>query len=501
VIVAGIGLVMLAGLAYLFYTNVLADYLARGGTETPAPALTQSPTAPAEQGKGALTPPSSNVSKLESPARPSGSQPRELGNEVEVADLKKPDKPEPPPVLPPSVSKPEPEKPPAPPTIEVTIPAPSAVAGVDAARIDSAIAKGVRYLKQQQQPDGTFDPGRPMAYAALCGLTLLECKVRADDPSVTKAAQLVRRMIADSTVTYDLSTAVLFLDRLGDPRDRPLIHAAALRIIAGQDTWGGWSYHCEALSPAATQEMHALLKAKRPKVLPAPPAKALEPNASGPSAMGELAWNRWGGRIRVYPGDNSNTQFALLALWVARRHDVAAGLPLVCSYRRYQVTQNQDGGWAYHATNQNSTNTMTCAGLLGLAIGRGAVPGAGGKDKLEDPSIQRALQALGEHIGTPVKDGESPPPMQNLYFLWSVERVAMLYDLKTVGSKDWYGWGAQTLLANQQPDGHWTGTNYNGRTDLADTCFALLFLNRSNLVSDLTENLRLHMVIRDPGAK
>ena len=32
-------------------------------------------------------------------------------------------------------------------------------------------------------------------------------------------------------------------------------------------------------------------------------------------------------------------------------------------------------------------------------------------------------------------------------------------------------------------------------------CFALLFLKRANFVADLTENLKVRMVIRDPGAK
>ena len=126
----------------------------------------------------------------------------------------------------------------------------------------------------------------------------------------------------------------------------------------------------------------------------------------------------------------------------------------------------------------------------------------GDKAKLENPAIQNGLRALGQHIGTPSKDAAARPAMQNLYFLWSVERVAMLYDLKTIGGKDWYGWGAQILLANQQPDGQWNGgQQYTGEDAHLDTCFALLFLKRSNLVSDLTENLRLHMVIRDPGAK
>ena len=87
--------------------------------------------------------------------------------------------------------------------------------------------------------------------------------------------------------------------------------------------------------------------------------------------------------------------------------------------------------------------------------------------------------------------------MQNLYFLWSVERVAMLYDLRTIGGKDWYGWGAQILVHNQQPNGAWPTAFYHGNNPPLNTCFALLFLKRSNLVQDLTNNLRLYTGIRE----
>jgi hypothetical protein len=65
--------------------------------------------------------------------------------------------------------------------------------------------------------------------------------------------------------------------------------------------------------------------------------------------------------------------------------------------------------------------------------------------------------------------------------------MALVYDLKTIGTKDWYTWGAQLLVADQQADGSWQG-EFAGRG--CDTCFALLFLRRANPVSDLTEILR-----------
>ena len=137
-------------------------------------------------------------------------------------------------------------------------------------------------------------------------------------------------------------------------------------------------------------------------------------------------------------------------------------------------------------------------------MGHGALPPTSGgevKDQLQNPAIGRGLGFLGRAVGKPAADANSRPPLPSLYLLWSIERVAMLYDLKTIGGKDWYGWGAQALLANQHPDGHWQGATYTGTSPQIDTCFALLFLKRSNLVPDLTENLRLHMVIRDPGAR
>jgi hypothetical protein len=61
----------------------------------------------------------------------------------------------------------------------------------------------------------------------------------------------------------------------------------------------------------------------------------------------------------------------------------------------------------------------------------------------------------------------------------------MLYDLKTIGGKDWYAWGAQIIVNHQSADGSWTQGPYYS----ASTSFALLFLKRSNLVQDLTNNL------------
>jgi hypothetical protein len=73
--------------------------------------------------------------------------------------------------------------------------------------------------------------------------------------------------------------------------------------------------------------------------------------------------------------DNSNTQFALLALWAAQRH----GIPMqpvfeimVERFERFQLAPS--GIWEYEAGERKfeySIPSMTCVGLLGLAIGHG----------------------------------------------------------------------------------------------------------------------------------
>jgi hypothetical protein len=74
----------------------------------------------------------------------------------------------------------------------------------------------------------------------------------------------------------------------------------------------------------------------------------------------------------------------------------------------------------------------------------------------------------------------------DLYFLWSVERVSVIYGLERFDGKDWYVWGKDVILKNQREDGSWK-ERFPG---VPDTCFALLFLRRANIVKDLTDKLQ-----------
>jgi hypothetical protein len=461
--------------------------------------------------------------------------------------------------------------------------------------VNKAIDRGVEFLKRSQFPVGTWpqkDENWIIGYTALPGLTLLECGVPADDPVIQRAAILVRRSVPNLKKTYEISLSILFLDRLGDPKDKKLIESLAMRLVAGQSPTGGWGYTCPVLTARKTNDLLIALRQTEPESLAVDlimnkpkdggpsrpsdvdPSKPGDKNdTSGPNNLdpgdpnyrspGEtpvdpMAKNdgenrppvprdlsrrspRWGWCIKyqdqfgdrkseahkkyVVPPDlrnlvvfqdpkklvlvdppdsqekvilattdNSNTQFAVLALWAARRHDVPLSRTLLLIARRFDSCQNINGSWDYHYQFGGSNKegpAVTAVGLIGLAVGHGLlsdIPGVEAGRK--DPRIVGGFVALNRYVGVPT--GKMNGAKQtNLYFLWSVERVAMLYNLQKIGDKDWYRWGAEMLVANQGAAGNWDNGQYWSAHPTIDTCFALLFLKRANLAKDLTSRLSI----------
>ena len=54
------------------------------------------------------------------------------------------------------------------------------------------------------------------------------------------AAAFVRGWCLKIDTTYEIALSILFLDKLGEAKDRELIQKLALRLIAGQGPTGGW---------------------------------------------------------------------------------------------------------------------------------------------------------------------------------------------------------------------------------------------------------------------
>jgi hypothetical protein len=374
-----------------------------------------------------------------------------------------------------------------------------------AEQVNKAIDRGVAYLKTLQAGNGAWPragQNQQVGATALAALALLEGGVDPTDKCIQNAATFVREHVINETYNYSVTLAVMFLDRLGDPQDTPVIQHLGVRILAGQNRnmvagqRGGWGYNLPTPGFAEQQRLKTIVQNRKPmgKFVDPKDRKALTPKDL-PKEIVDLIQQGGGGNM---PGggppvaDNSNTQFALLALWCARRHGIPTEGAYALAEQRLRTTQFATGSWSYQAPGGSPNIQMTCCGLIGLALAEGTSKGDAGREA----AILKGLQAVAGSVGSPYTDPTTIPKfakrreangheVQSYYALWTLERMCVLYDLKLLRGKDWYKWGAQLLLANQEAGGNWEGGYHEGG---CDTSFCLLFLKRTNLTYDLTRH-------------
>jgi len=362
--------------------------------------------------------------------------------------------------------------------------------------ITAARARGVKHLKSKQKKDGSWDfSGHEVGITALCTIALIENGVDLTDPVVQNGYEFVKKKAKEQKNTYDLALIIVMLQRMGDRRDRPLIRTMAARLMAGQLESGGWHYTC----PGAELDVEKVMKDAGPK-----PKSGF--------------------------GDNSCTQFAVLGLWVASRTGIDIEKTLQRVQERFEGNQTEDGGWNYakdpKLEKQVSSPPMTGAGLFCLAVARawrlketqkeggkkesarakpeestGNGASSGRQTLLDDATFARGLKRTGEFAG-------GIGPGVGRYFLWSVERVGVLLGLEKIGDSTWFPVGANALLKDQKEDGSWpTAWPDTDPAGLSDTCFALLFLRRANLGSDISRLLeeeheeKFEILGRQPAAR
>jgi hypothetical protein len=333
----------------------------------------------------------------------------------------------------------------------------------DEAAVEAGRLKGIEYLKSKQETDGSWVyEGHSVGITALCTLALIENGVPLYDPVVDKGYKRVRKGVdGELKQTYDLTLAALLLARVGDRADKALIRTIGARLLAGQLESGGWSYTCPAVDATS------------------------------------LASSARGTKRKAGDGDNSCTQFGVLGLWVCSRYGVSIDEAMQLVAARFVDSQNEDGGWTYNpkGTKTDSTGSMTSAGLFCLTVARATkirqelqkAPGvrgsatAKGAEKatlLGDPIYSKGFTQVGYYA-------KSMSPGSARYFMWSVERLGVLLGLEKLGDVKWFDQGSTALLKSQKPDGSWP----DSKESPADTAFAILFLRKANLGSDISRLL------------
>ena len=426
----------------------------------------------------------------------------------------------------------------------------------DKDKVQAAIKAGQKYLVATQRGGGNPGVGgvpamvfgHGLGISSLTGLALIESGLPADDPVVANIARNVRQSLMSSNSTYEISLMIMFLDRVGQKADQPLIQFLTLRLMSGQVGDGAWSYTC-GLQLNAVEERVLLAellkdaklvtpdkpktpkketkpreddldsaktpKKDKPETKPEPPKEDAKPKlhpALEPFAQA-IRRGAGGPAFGMGGGDHSNTQFATVGLWCGRRHGVDVSDALTALDKHYRACQGADGGWTYSTVGGGASSpAMTCAGLMGLAMGFGAKNlddktgrRADPEEIAKDKAVEAGLKYVGDFIaaaGAERRPG-GPAAFQpnelsaNLYFMWSLERVGMVYGLTTIGRLDWYDWGSKILVATQQRDGSWASDGFHSGSTENATAFALLFLTKANLAEDLATSLKGK--VKDPG--
>ncbi|WP_250846789.1 DUF4159 domain-containing protein [Aquisphaera insulae] len=320
------------------------------------------------------------------------------------------------------------------------------LAGVTRDEVERSIREGVRYLKQQQRADGSWhdavDDART-GTTSLVTLALLTAGETTDSPTIRSALGFLRRFGPDdlnSTYAIALQTMVF---AAAEP-DKDL-----LRIANN----AGWLETAQ-------------IRADDPVPWP-----------------GSWSYSR---SKRSQPGDNSNTQYALLGLNAA----VEAGVPVkpeVWALARgyWERSQKLDGAWTYKPDLEARSASMTCAGLSSLVItglkrsqGMESLRGDEivncGKVGSGSRGLQQGIDWLASHfqVGQNVGNGQQ----WKYYYLYGLERAGRLAGIRFFGNHDWYRLGAEELVHDQNRlGGYWEGVLVEADRNVA-TSFAVLFL-------------------------
>ncbi len=330
-------------------------------------------------------------------------------------------------------------------TLGMAAVAPRARAAVTAQEVERAIKDGVRYLKSAQRGDGSWadaDKDARSGMTSLVTLALLTAGEKPSSPEVRKAIEFLHGSSPDDLRnTYSIALQTMVYAMADPVRDQ-------FRIAANV----AWLENAQ-------------IKANDP--IPWP---------------GSWSYNE---TKRGRPGDNSNSQYALLALYAASEAGATVKPEVWARAREYwEHSQKADGSWAYHPDSSNATASMTCAGLSSLIISglsrfqdqeylRGDTIvdcGKGGVNK----RIQNALNWLALHfqVGQNYGNGQQ----WRFYYLYGLERAGRMAGVRFLGQYDWYRQGAEKLVHEQDRlAGFWRGALTEDDPVLA-TSFAILFL-------------------------
>ena len=144
-------------------------------------------------------------------------------------------------------------------------------------------------------------------------------------------------------------------------------------------------------------------------------------------------------------------------------------------------------GWSYEdpkwqGENQQSWGSMTCAGITGLAISQAALLDLGQKRIKLQNDADAARHAGFGWLGQNLSLRYHPGAMERqhhwfYYYLYGLERCALLSGVARIQNRDWYFEGSMVLIGAQENEGSWPGELWPDRA-VERAAMAVLFLKR-----------------------
>ncbi|MEX0819091.1 MAG: DUF4159 domain-containing protein [Pirellulaceae bacterium] len=310
------------------------------------------------------------------------------------------------------------------------------------AEVRNAIQRGTTFLKSEQKSNGHWTEHSIYVggVTALATLALLNSGEDVKSPAIQKALDYLRSLGEPSTV-YATSLQTMAFCAAEPAKDAPLIGRNVQWLESVQLRAG----------------------------------------------MRKGAWNYGANRGS---GDNSNTQFALLALHEAERVGIEVKRETWESALDYWLrTQRDDGSWGYTESDP-STGSMTSAGIGCVVICTSKIRSGDARlngdvveccgTQADDDAVERAIQWLTRRFSTTRNPSALNLRRSHLYYyLYAVERVGRLTGRRFIGRHDWYREGATTLLdMHDDFRGVWQGDPPAEDVPTVATSLALLFLSK-----------------------
>jgi hypothetical protein len=345
---------------------------------------------------------------------------------------------------------------------------------VDPKAVNAAIDKGAQWLLNRF-PQNRINEQR---YTELVLLTLVHAGVPPEHPILRDNFQ--RMVDHHVSETYNAGLRALLLEKVNRKFYQQTLAEIAQFFMENQCDNGQWAYTGKSRKLTPTVYAPVPTPAKK-KIIPG----ATQTMDEGPQPGKDLKLAPPVRGTAKKSGDNSNTQYAVLALFAASRAGVVVPKsPWQEVERWFETKQNPDGGWGYDSaevpgvgrvTTDASTGSMTTAALTGLIVSKFYL----GKEWKTEASVRRGLDWLGKFFAVNANPGF--PAIWHYYYLYGLERVGTISGLEDFGGHRWYKEGAEYLIKMQDVDGSWkSSTPVQALTDpVTDTCFAILFLKRA----------------------